>query len=180
VADAPLALAAKWKSDEVSMASYLVNNMLKHQNFTPSPDDIKDMTATHLVVLLDSILKSEKPLSAEKSRLLGKVYDLGATQNMELLSRYTEIGLYAKDEGMLEPAVELLGNVGGMRYLRRVYKALYSANKALAEKTLQKHMDFYHPICRQLLREDFEKLRAKTVEWREDDDMVIVSQKEMA
>lgn len=73
---------------------------------------------------------------------------------MELLSRYFEIGLEAKDETVYHPTAELLGKVGRMKFVRPLYRGLVKVDRKLAEQTFEKNRDFYHPICRGLVEKD--------------------------
>lgn len=85
---------------------------------------------------------------------MGAAYSLISTQNVELSSRYFQIGLKAKDKTVYEPTAELLGRVGRMKYVRPLYRALVKVDRDLAIKTFQKNKDFYHPICRAMVEKD--------------------------
>jgi len=85
---------------------------------------------------------------------MGKAYSLTNSRNVELSSRYLGIGLVAKDESVYEPAAELLGKVGRMKFVRPLYKKLEKVDRKLALKTFEKNKDFYHPICRGMVEKD--------------------------
>ncbi len=51
-------------------------------------------------------------------------------------------------------AVDLLGRVGRMKYVRPGYRALNKVDRQLALDTFEKHKDFYHPICRGMVEKD--------------------------
>jgi leukotriene-A4 hydrolase len=128
------------------------------QDYKPSPQDIEGLTATQLVVFLETIQFFETPLTPAQSRLLGSTYSLTNTQNVELSSRYFGIGLAAKDEGVYQLTADLLGTVGRMKFVRPLYRALAACDRKLAEETFEKNKTFYHPICRGRVVKDFEKM----------------------
>lgn len=85
---------------------------------------------------------------------MGEAYSLINTRNVELSARYFGIGLTSKDESVYQPASELLGKVGRMKFVRPLYRKLNAVNRALALETFEKNKDFYHPICRGLVEKD--------------------------
>jgi len=88
---------------------------------------------------------------------MGKTYSLYHTKNVELSSRYFEIGLAAKDESVYQPTAELLGKVGRMKFVRVLYRALVAVDRKLAEDTFEKNKNFYHPICRTMVEKDLKE-----------------------
>jgi len=85
---------------------------------------------------------------------MGKSYALGSSRNVELSFRYLSIGLTAKDETVYHPTAELLGKVGRMKFVRPLYRKLNKVDRKLALETFEKHRDFYHPICRDMVEKD--------------------------
>ncbi|KAH8820827.1 putative leukotriene A-4 hydrolase like protein [Xylogone sp. PMI_703] len=136
--DGCYALAEKWKSAD----------------YKPSPSDIEGWSANQIVVFLEAVQLFKDPLSASQSKQMGEAYKLIGTRNVELSSRYFRIGLAARDESIYQPAAELLGQVGRMKFVRPLYRNLALADKALALKTFEKNKDFYHPICRSMVEKD--------------------------
>lgn len=85
---------------------------------------------------------------------MGEAYSLINTRNVELSARYFGIGLASKDESVFQPASELLGKVGRMKFVRPLYRKLNAVNRPLALETFDKNKDFYHPICKGLVQKD--------------------------
>ena len=98
-------LARKWQS-------------LPESSFKPQASDIEDLTGNQVVVFLEQILLFEQPLSSEVSRLMGKVYGLVKSENIEVTNLYFQVGLKAGDESILEPTTSLLGRIGRMKFVR--------------------------------------------------------------
>ena len=134
-------LASKWKNTSV-------------ENFQPKPDDITGWTANQIVVFLDSVQDFSPPVSKQQSQQMASVYGFAKSGNVEVVARYFQIGLKARDESVYVPTAELLGNVGRMKFVRPLYKKLGEANRTLAVETFEKNRDFYHPICRGLVEKD--------------------------
>lgn len=143
--DACYALADKWTSLSSSSSS----------PFVPHKDDIAGLKANQLVVFLEKLISSRpQPLSSAQAALMGETYGFGASKNVEISSRYFNLSLRSKYDGVEEPTAELLGRVGRMKFVRPLYRALKDVNRGLAERTFEKNRDFYHPICRNMVEKD--------------------------
>lgn len=103
--DTVFGLAEKWR-------------FLPGSSFKPQASDIENLTGNQVVVFLEQILLFEKPLSPEMSKLLGEVYGLVKSENIEVTNLYFQIGLKAGDESVLEPTTNLLGRIGRMKFVR--------------------------------------------------------------
>lgn len=71
-----------------------------------------------MVVFMERVQEFKNPLSKDDVRLMDKEYGFSNSKNVELVSRFFEIGLIAKDEDVYEPTAELLGKVGRMKFVR--------------------------------------------------------------
>ena len=98
-------LAKKWQS-------------LPESSFKPEADDIKGLTANQIVVFLEQILRWESPLRPELSKLMGDVYGLSKSENIEVSNLYFQVGMKAGDESVIQPTTELLGRIGRMKFVR--------------------------------------------------------------
>ncbi|CAG7938184.1 unnamed protein product [Penicillium salamii] len=134
-------LSKKWQS-------------LPGSSFQPDISDIKNLTANQLVVFLEQILLLEKPLTPEVSKLMGDVYELTKSENIEVSNLYLQVGMKAGDESVIEPTTELLGRIGRMKFVRPLFRNLQKVNRPIALKTFEKYKDFYHPICRGMVEKD--------------------------
>lgn len=115
---------------------------------------MEDFSGNQKLVFLETVEKFDKPLSSERSQTLGKTYDLIGSKNAELKTAYFKIALRAKDTSSYEGAAELLGQVGRMKFVRPLFRALNKVDRDLALKTFEKNRDFYHPICRGMVEKD--------------------------
>ncbi|RPA87615.1 leukotriene A-4 hydrol [Ascobolus immersus RN42] len=120
----------------------------------PSADDIKGWSSGQIVVFLERISEWETPLKKELVEKLNVTYSLDKTENAEILSRFLNIGLRARDEKVYEPTAYWLGQWGRMKFVRPLYRLLNECDRELAVKTFQKNIDFYHPICRDIVKKD--------------------------
>lgn len=98
-------LSKKWQS-------------LPDSSFTPQSSDIQGLTANQIVVFLEQILLFESPITPELSRRMGETYGFGKSENIEVANLYFQVGLKAGDESILEPATDLLGKIGRMKFVR--------------------------------------------------------------
>ncbi|KAH8729105.1 leukotriene A-4 hydrolase [Phaeosphaeriaceae sp. PMI808] len=139
------ALADKWEHLTSSNSS---------NDFKPQATDIEGWVANQSVVFLEKVQNFADKFTAEQIHLLGHTYGYTTTQNIEVLSRYLNAGLMAKTKETYQPAAELLGRIGRMKFVRPMYRLLEKADRDLAVKTFEKNRDFYHPICRQMVEKD--------------------------
>ncbi len=93
-------------------------------------------------------------LSPERAQQMGSVYDFISSKNTEVKAAYYRIALKANDPTCVYGAAELLGNVGRMKFVRPLFRALNKVNRDLALETFVKNRDFYHPICRGMVEKD--------------------------
>lgn len=91
---------------------------LPDTSFKPQPGDIQNLTANQIVVFLEQILRWEQPLRPELSKLMGDVYGLSKSDNMEVSNLYFQVGMMAGDESVIESTTELLGRIGRMKFVR--------------------------------------------------------------
>ena len=95
-------LASKWEAGKVE----------------PKDEDIKGWSANQVVVFLDTVQAFEGPLDKQASQMMGSTYGFSKIQNVEIVSRYYQVALKARDETVYKPTAELLGNVGRMKFVR--------------------------------------------------------------
>ncbi|KAI0148706.1 leukotriene A-4 hydrolase [Xylariaceae sp. FL1272] len=136
--DTCMALAEKWKQAD----------------YKPSIKDIESFTANQVLVFLQAVQNFEQPLSAERSHLLGKTYNISSSKNVELKAAYYLIALQAVDRKELEGVVDLLGSVGRMKFVRPLYRELVKVDRELAVKTFEANKDFYPSTTKGQLTKD--------------------------
>jgi leukotriene-A4 hydrolase len=103
--DVVYSLAQKWQT-------------LPDSSFKPQPSDLEGLTANQIVVFLEQILRWEQPLRPELSKLMGDVYGLSKSENIEVANLYFQVGMKAGDESVIEPTTALLGRIGRMKFVR--------------------------------------------------------------
>ncbi|KAK3906440.1 peptidase family M1-domain-containing protein [Staphylotrichum tortipilum] len=126
----------------------------KQKDFSPSSSDTSSWTGNQVLVFLNLVQNFEEPLTVEQSQSMGKVYGLADSKNVELKAAYYQIAMRAKDTSAYPGIVELLGEVGRMKFVRTLFRSLTKVDRDLAVKTFEKNRDFYHPICRALVEKD--------------------------
>ena len=99
-------LASKWQKNKDS------------ETFKPQAADIEGWTANQLVVFLDSILSIAHPLDKSETQTMGSIYGLAKSGNVEVVSRYFQVALRARNEAAYQPTADLLGRIGRMKFVR--------------------------------------------------------------
>ena len=122
--------------------------------FEPSSEDIDGLSANQIVVFLERVEAFEPSITAEDSKLMDTKYHFTHRHNVEITARYFRVALRAKDLEVKRPATQLLGMVGRMKFVRPLYRVLERLDRSLALETFEKNRDFYHPICRQMVKQD--------------------------
>jgi len=139
--DVSYALASKWEDSNSN-------------EFAPNAQDIHGWSANQIVVFLDSVQDFSSPLNKNQTQSMDSAYGFAKSGNVEVVARYFQIALKARDHAVYKPTAELLTNVGRMKFVRPLYKKLSEADRSLAVETFEKNKDFYHPICRGLVEKD--------------------------
>ena len=132
--------------------------------FKPAPDDIRELRANQLVAFLEYLDdRVADALGAADAELLGEVYGLLRTANLEVLTRYLGVALQCGVRGRaLERTTQVLGQTGRMKFVRPLYKRLHAVDAELAAKTFERNRDFYHPICRQMVERDAQEAQKQS------------------
>ncbi|KAJ4319121.1 Leucyl aminopeptidase yscIV [Neodidymelliopsis sp. IMI 364377] len=138
-------LADKWEAHVSSSNS---------GSFKPAASDISGWVSNQSVVFLERLQSFGTKFSEQDIHLLGSTYGYASTANIEVSSRFLCLGLKAKAPETYEPAAELLGKIGRMKFVRPLFRLLNEADRKLALSTFEKNKDFYHPICRQMVEKD--------------------------
>lgn len=105
-------------------------------------------------MFLERITDFKTPLKVHTVELMKQHYGFMESRNAEILSRFLTVGLKAKDESVFHVAAKALGAWGRMKFVRPLYRLLNECDRDLAVKTFEKNIDFYHPICREIVRKD--------------------------
>ncbi|KAL8342382.1 hypothetical protein RB598_004000 [Gaeumannomyces tritici] len=133
---------------------YALAEKWKNKDYVPSRKDVDGWAGNQKLVFLGSVQGFAEPLSAERAQLMGTAYDLVDTKNVELKTAYYQIALRAEDSAVYAGVAELLGQVGRMKFVRPLFRALNKVDRPLALETFEKNKDFYHPICRAMAEKD--------------------------
>ncbi|TPX36075.1 leukotriene-A4 hydrolase [Synchytrium endobioticum] len=108
------------------------------------------------MVFLEKLLQMP-PYSHSILESLGSAYSLDVVQNAEIKFRWCWLCLKASYKPIYTIVATFLGQVGRMKYVRPLYRALFKADdggKDLAIETFNKNRAFYHPICRDMVQKD--------------------------
>jgi leukotriene-A4 hydrolase len=94
-----------------------------------------------------------RPAAAESCAALDARFGLGASRNAEIVSGWLELALESGYSPAIPRALDFLGEVGRMKYLKPLYKALLvnPATRHIARDTYARHGDGYHPIARHVI-----------------------------
>jgi leukotriene-A4 hydrolase len=85
---------------------------------------------------------------------MDNLYNFSTSKNAEISSRFFIIAMKGRWEEIYPSVAEFLGSVGRMKFVRPGYRGLNAVDRDLAVKTFRKHENFYHPICRALVKKD--------------------------
>ncbi|MCJ1277282.1 hypothetical protein MMC21_005093 [Puttea exsequens] len=139
--DVCYALATKWETTKTG-------------NFEPSSKDMKGWSANQMVVFLNRVQSFAHTLTAEDTQRMSSTYGFASSKNVEVVARYYQIALKARDAAIYKPTAELLGNMGRMKFVTPLFRLLSEADRGLAVETFEKNKGFYHPICKNLVEKD--------------------------
>ncbi|KAJ3129065.1 hypothetical protein HK098_002657 [Nowakowskiella sp. JEL0407] len=138
------ALASRWES---------ARDDPRKGNF--SKNDIASFSPTQKFVFLEALL-AKPPFSHSFLQYFDEVYGFSNVKNSEIKFRFLWLCLNAEYEAVFSIVAEFLGQIGRMKYIRPLYRALSKCanGKKLARETFLKYRDFYHPIAVQMVAKD--------------------------
>jgi len=91
------------------------------------------------------------PAGEELCRRVDDRFRLTESRNHEVLVTWLVLGVESGWAPALARAVRVLGQVGRMKYLRPLFRALNKRDPAAARDAFAKYRDSYHPIARQVV-----------------------------
>ncbi len=106
----------------------------------------------------------EEKITEELYNKLNSILELNTKLNVELLNIWFQIALKNRIFSVIPSVEQFLGRVGGIRYLRPIYKGLASLDRQKALKVLEENKYFlalfrqlYHPVTIRLLELDLKE-----------------------
>lgn len=92
-------------------------------------EDFKNLMTHQKIHLLQRLLESD-PQSVDKIKKLEALFELGNIKNAELKCMWLRIGIKAKWEAKIKPALDWINVVGRMKFVRPLYRDLYNWEEA--------------------------------------------------
>lgn len=144
--DEPNLPPSHWKPESKKLTA-----ILQIGGRVPSADEVKDWTPAEWQLYLESL---PKPLPLETCKALDQHYALTSSKNPEVLVSWLTVACASGHDDVLPRAEELLGQIGRMKYLKPIYRALAQREKTkpLARAWFETYRNRYHPIAQQVLR----------------------------
>ncbi|MEO6954058.1 MAG: M1 family metallopeptidase [Polyangia bacterium] len=112
----------------------------------PDTPTAAQLSATEWQLWLDAL-----PVPYPRAAELDAIYGLYRSGNFEIRAGFVEVALAAGLPDALDEADRLLGEVGRMKYLKPVYKALKLSDAGRARAVFARHRGKYHPIALQVV-----------------------------
>jgi leukotriene-A4 hydrolase len=143
--DGPGLPAAFWKPESSRLAA-----VQRVTGRVPTADEAKTWTPVEWQLYLEAM---PKPSPAKVCEELDATYALTKAQNPEVLVAWLVLACESGYAPVLPRVEELLGQVGRMKYLKPLYKALVGRDetKALARDLFARFRGRYHPIAQQVV-----------------------------
>jgi len=149
LSNACLSLAGKWSKASNDLSEF-------------KDTDIKEFSAFQKVAFLASLL-DQAPLSVDKITKMKELYQFDQSQNAEIKFRWLRLGIRARDETAIEPALKFVAEQGRLKFVRPLYKDLYEW-----DKSRQQAQDNYtatrvqmHPLTATMLGKDLHLVEAQ-------------------
>lgn len=127
-------------------------------------NDILLWSSNRITCFLDHLLSltGETPLKEATVLQLHEKYNFGASQNSEILFRYSMLAIAAQDESMIEVILRFVTSQGRMKFTRPLYRALFASKwRSKAVEAFVQNQSFYHPICAKMVAGDLQKESGK-------------------
>ncbi|CAG59351.1 uncharacterized protein GVI51_G01287 [Nakaseomyces glabratus] len=132
-----------------------------------SESDLSEFNSNQVVLFLEELVaqncvpvesKIEWSKYSVASESLLSIYKKQVTesQNAEVVFKNYKFQTTARIQPSYQQLANWLGTVGRMKFVRPGYRLLNAVDRDLAIATFEKLKDTYHPICKQLVKQDLE------------------------
>lgn len=144
--DGPGLPASYWKPESARLAA-----VEKVAGRVPTADEAKNWSATEWQLYLE---RMPRPSPVDVCKDLDAKYALTISKNAEVLVSWLILACESGYSAVLPRVEELLGQIGRMKYLKPLYRALVERDetKQLAHDLFERFCATYHPIAQQTLR----------------------------
>jgi leukotriene A-4 hydrolase/aminopeptidase len=117
----------------------------------PTKSESEAWTSTEWNLYLEAM---PKPSPLDVCATLDAQYALTRSKNPEVLVSWLVLACHSGYDAVLPRAEELVGQIGRMKYLKPIYRALASRpeTKPLARALFERFRASYHPIAQQVIR----------------------------
>lgn len=110
-------------------------------------EDYESLVTDQKIYLFQQILDLKEVQTVEKLKEIERVFKLADVKNMEIRFRWLRICLQAHWKEKIQDALDLVNEVGRMKYARPIYRDLYAWEEARAKtvenfKENRKYMSF--------------------------------------
>ena len=129
-----------------------------------STEDIASWSSEQIVAFLNRLneLRSATPMHTKTIQSMKTRYHkiLEETRNAEIRCSWYLLRIRAGDETVIPEVDKFLAEQGRMKFLRPLYKALFSSGpfntngKCIAREIFEKHRNLYHPIAAKMVATD--------------------------
>ena len=116
----------------------------------PTKSETSAWTPTEWNLYLEAM---PRPASPEVCKELEDLYALTSSKNADVLVSWLVLACHSGFDAVLPRAKQVLAEIGRMKYLKPIYRALASREetKPLARELFAKLRDSYHPIAQQVI-----------------------------
>ncbi|CAH4029142.1 unnamed protein product [Pieris brassicae] len=135
-----------------------VTVLLAKVNDTSSTLDYSDVltfTPQQMINFLQALIDQD-PLPLDRLRNMGKTYKIDTSKNSEIVYRWLRLCIRSRDESKLIEALQFVNNQGRMKYVRPIYRDLYSweaVRERAVENFLKNEANMMH-VSAYTLRKD--------------------------
>mmetsp|Transcript_26016 Transcript_26016/g.43407 ORF Transcript_26016/g.43407 Transcript_26016/m.43407 type:complete len:155 (+) Transcript_26016:20-484(+) len=116
--------------------------------------DISSWTSPQVTCFLDAL--QGHTFQRPTIEAMNAQYGFAKSHNAEILFRYCEVALAAKDTTIVPVVVRFITTQGRMKFVRPLFRSLYQFQSKVAVDTFLQHQDFYHPICSKMIAVDLQ------------------------
>ena len=144
--DGPGLPATYWKPESARLAA-----VQAIAGRAPTSSETATWTATEWNLYLEAM---PKPSPLEVCAALDTEYALTKSTNPEVLVSWLVVACHSGYDAVLPRAEEVVGQIGRMKYLKPIYRALASRpeTRPLALQLFERFRGSYHPIAQQVVR----------------------------
>lgn len=142
------------ETEEYNLAIALAQGFLDNKPDSNARDIYQNFTVDLKGLFISHFIQNIELVDASKAQSIDQAVGVGQEINGELVFRWEQVAIRSGFHAApFNSADAFVGSIGRMKFVVPVYAAMNALSPATAQSIFAKHVNFYHPIAREAIRD---------------------------